>query len=129
MPIPEAAGGHAGGDEPLLDSLFGRDGAADPLGQRADYTDGLASVAIGLAANESMATGQVIDVSQFGLELSRAPAANLLASSLTGRHVGNAGWSSSGGETHGPNRRRGRPPGSRSRVVAAITLTAAAGGA
>ena len=77
MPIPEAAGAHAGGDEPLLDSLFGRDGAADPLGQRADYADGLASVAIGLAANESMATGQVVDVSQFGLELSRAAARDL----------------------------------------------------
>jgi hypothetical protein len=73
MPIPEAAGPHAGGDEPLLDSLFRRDASADPLGQRADYTDGLASVAIGLAANESIATGNVIDVTQFGIELSRPP--------------------------------------------------------
>jgi predicted dehydrogenase len=75
VPIPEAAGAHAGGDERLLDSLFGRDGAADPLGQRADYTDGLASVAIGLAANESIATGQAVDVAQFGIELSRAAGA------------------------------------------------------
>ena len=75
MPIPEAAGAHAGGDEPLLDSLLRRDAPADPLGQRADYADGLASVAIGLAANESIATGHVIDVSQLGIELGRAPAA------------------------------------------------------
>jgi predicted dehydrogenase len=75
VPIPEAAGAHAGGDEPLLDSLFRRDVPADPLGQRADYADGLASVAIGLAANESIATGNVVDVSQFGIELSRAPGA------------------------------------------------------
>jgi hypothetical protein len=73
VPIPAAAGAHAGGDEPLLDSLLRRDAAADPLGQRADYADGLASVAIGLAANESIATGNVIDVSQLGLELGRAP--------------------------------------------------------
>jgi predicted dehydrogenase len=88
--IPEAAGAHAGGDEPLLDSLFRRDAPADPLGQRADYADGLASVAIGLAANESIATGKVIDVSQLGIELSRAP----------------------GARTSWP-RPRGRPPGSR----------------
>jgi hypothetical protein len=75
VPIPEAAGAHAGGDEPLLDSLLRCDAPADPLGQRADYADGLASVAIGLAANESIATGQVVDVSQLGIELSRAPAA------------------------------------------------------
>jgi predicted dehydrogenase len=75
VPIPEAAGAHAGGDEPLLDSLFRRDVPADPLGQRADYADGLASVAIGLAANESIATGNVVDVSEFGIELSRAPGA------------------------------------------------------
>ena len=73
VPIPEAAGAHAGGDEPLLGSLFGREAPADPLGQRADYADGLASVAIGLAANESIATGTVIDVSRLGLELGRAP--------------------------------------------------------
>jgi hypothetical protein len=75
VPIPEAAGAHAGGDEPLLDSLLRRDAPADPLGQRADYADGLASVAIGLAANESIATGRVIDVAQLGIELGRAPAA------------------------------------------------------
>ncbi|HEX4087630.1 MAG TPA: Gfo/Idh/MocA family oxidoreductase [Trebonia sp.] len=75
VPIPAAVGPHAGGDEPLLDSLLKRDSTADPLGQRADYTDGLASVVTGLAANESIATGTVIDVRQFGIELGRAPAA------------------------------------------------------
>jgi hypothetical protein len=75
VPIPEARGAHAGGDEPLLDSLLLRDPPADPLGQRADYNDGLASVVTGLAANESIATGNVIDVSQFGIELGRAPGA------------------------------------------------------
>ena len=75
VPIPEAAGAHAGGDEPLLDSLLRRDAPADPLGRHADYADGLASVVIGLAANESIATGHVVDVSQLGIELGRVPAA------------------------------------------------------
>jgi predicted dehydrogenase len=69
VPIPEAAGPHAGGDGPLLDSVFGRDGSADPLGQRAGCADGLASVAIGLAANESIATGRVVDITELGIKL------------------------------------------------------------
>jgi len=75
VPIPEAVGAHAGGDDPLLDSLLRRDAVADPLAQRADYADGLASVAIGLAANESIATGNVIDVASLGIDLGRAAAA------------------------------------------------------
>ena len=75
VPIPAATGAHAGGDEPLLDSLLGRDAAADPLGQRADGADGLASVAVGLAANESIRAARVIDVAELGLELGRAPGA------------------------------------------------------
>jgi predicted dehydrogenase len=67
VPIPPAAGTHAGGDEPLLDSLLGRGPAADPLGQRAGYAAGLASAVIGLAANESIATGRVVDVTEFGI--------------------------------------------------------------
>ena len=60
--ITAADGPHAGGDAPLLESVFGGGSTADPLGRRAGYADGLASAAIGLAANESIATGRVIDV-------------------------------------------------------------------
>ncbi|HEY2508711.1 MAG TPA: Gfo/Idh/MocA family oxidoreductase [Streptosporangiaceae bacterium] len=77
IPIPAATGAHAGGDRPLLDSLFGRgtvgrdavapNTGADPLGRRAGYTDGLASAAIGLAANECIATGRPVDIAAFGL--------------------------------------------------------------
>jgi predicted dehydrogenase len=62
MPIPAAAGAHAGGDGALLDALLRPGTSADPLGRRAGYADGLASVAIGLAANESIATGRPVDV-------------------------------------------------------------------
>jgi predicted dehydrogenase len=62
VPIAAADGPHAGGDAPLLESVFGGAAAPDPLGRRAGYTDGLASAAIGLAANESIATGRPVDV-------------------------------------------------------------------
>lgn len=67
VPIAAAAGPHAGGDALLLDSVFGDGGPADPLGRRAGYADGLASAAIGIAANESMASGAVVDVASLGL--------------------------------------------------------------
>ena len=62
VPIPAADGPHAGGDAPLLESVFGDGGGPDPLGRRAGYADGLASAAIGLAANESIATGCPVEV-------------------------------------------------------------------
>jgi predicted dehydrogenase len=66
VPIPAADGPHAGGDAPLLESVFG-DGGPDPLGRRAGYADGLASAAIGLAANESIATGGPVEVASLGI--------------------------------------------------------------
>ena len=72
VPIPPAVGTHAGGDTPLLDSLF-LGGAArdafppDPLGRRAGYADGLASAAVGIAANESIATGRPVSIASLGL--------------------------------------------------------------
>ena len=40
---------------------------ADPLGRPAGYVDGLRAVAVGIAANASMATGQAIDVADLNL--------------------------------------------------------------
>jgi predicted dehydrogenase len=67
VPIPAAAGTHAGGDAPLLDAVF-RAGhlPPDPLGRRAGYTDGLASAAVGIAANESIATGAPVAIADLG---------------------------------------------------------------
>jgi predicted dehydrogenase len=66
VPIPAASGTHGGGDAPLLDSVFRRDATApDPLGRWAGYADGLASAAIGIAANESIATGRPVDIDRF----------------------------------------------------------------
>jgi predicted dehydrogenase len=68
--IPAAEGTHAGGDVPLLDSVFRSSvSAPDPLGQRAGYLDGLASAAVGIAANESIATGAPVTIDSLGLKL------------------------------------------------------------
>jgi predicted dehydrogenase len=68
VPLPAVSGHHAGGDARLLDAVF-RPGGPDPLGQRAGYLDGLCSAAIGLAANRSIATGQVVSVGDLGFPL------------------------------------------------------------
>jgi hypothetical protein len=57
----ELGQGHGGGDARLLESLFG-DPAEDPLGRGADHQDGARSLLIGLAANKSFETGQVVQV-------------------------------------------------------------------
>ena len=67
VPIPEAdGGGHGGGDALLLADVF-RGASADRLGRQAGLRDGLASVAVGLAANTSMATGQPVRIADLGL--------------------------------------------------------------
>ena len=59
MPIPDGEGGHGGGDAQLLSDVF--DGAdSDPLGRRASWLDGVRSVAVGLAGNRSLETGQAV---------------------------------------------------------------------
>jgi len=64
MVIPKVEGPHGGGDAVMLEDLFGHAPAADPLGRAATHIDGAASILMGIAANESMATGQAIDVDQ-----------------------------------------------------------------
>lgn len=75
VPIPTGGGGHGGGDAVLLSDVF-CGAAADRLGRQAGYRDGLASVAVGLAANMSMATGQPVRVADLGLPGLRAEAGN-----------------------------------------------------
>lgn len=69
VPIPAAAGAHAGGDAPLLDAVFRRGDSQDPLGRRASYLDGLRSAAIGIAANESIVTGRAVATADLGIGL------------------------------------------------------------
>lgn len=68
-PIPAGIGGHGGGDAILLMDVFRRDLrlAPDPLGRAAGYKDGLRAVAVGIAANRSLETGQAVLVEDLGL--------------------------------------------------------------
>ena len=54
--FPKGFGAHSGGDERMLDMLFG-DLSDDPLGQCADSFDGIKSVMIGIAANQCIQDG------------------------------------------------------------------------
>lgn len=64
--VPDETGGHGGGDEVLLRDLFATP-EDDPLQRRAGYRDGLRSIAVGLAANASIASGRPVQVADLGL--------------------------------------------------------------
>ncbi|WP_277208069.1 Gfo/Idh/MocA family protein [Isoptericola croceus] len=75
VPLDEATG-HAGGDVAMLrdvlrDHLPASAGgpATDPLARRAGLEDGLRAVAVGVAGNRSLVTGQVVPVASLGVEL------------------------------------------------------------
>jgi hypothetical protein len=72
VPIPAGIGGHGGGDAILLMDVFRRDLrlADDPLGRAAGYLDGVRAVAVGIAANESLITGQAVRVADLDLGVS-----------------------------------------------------------
>jgi predicted dehydrogenase len=74
--VDEGVGGHGGGDTRLLDDLFGRKPAPDPLGLRADYRGGAYSILTGVAANISMAEGRVVTISDLvhGVDMPDYPA-------------------------------------------------------
>jgi hypothetical protein len=83
VPIPGGGGGHGGGDALLLGDVF-RGATADRLGKQAGYRDGLASVAVGLAANTSMVTGQPVRIEALGLPELGAVSANGVGSRRDG---------------------------------------------
>ena len=72
-PISNGLGAHGGGDGILLADVF-RGPSADPLGRPAGYLDGLRAVAVGIAANRSMATGLPVTVSDLDLGVDIAAA-------------------------------------------------------
>ncbi len=62
VPIPHAQGAHGGGDPVMLEQIFSDSPPSDPFHRAATHIDGAASILMGIAANESIATGQVVDV-------------------------------------------------------------------
>lgn len=61
-PIPEAQGGHGGADPVMLEQIFAPNPPADPYKRAASHIDGAASILLGISANKSMATGQLVRV-------------------------------------------------------------------
>ncbi|KAK4187362.1 hypothetical protein QBC35DRAFT_435174 [Podospora australis] len=59
--IEDSHGAHGGGDNVLLQDLFG-DPVTDEYMRAASHVDGAASILTGIAANRSMATGEVVFV-------------------------------------------------------------------
>ncbi|MGM7670946.1 Gfo/Idh/MocA family protein [Microbacterium sp. A93] len=78
IPIPEAAGGHGGGDAMLLRDVF-LGAQPDPLGRTADWTDGVRSMVVGLAGNRSLAEDRAVRISDLELGPAGAVAAGVKA--------------------------------------------------
>ncbi|WP_159618260.1 Gfo/Idh/MocA family protein [Ruania rhizosphaerae] len=67
--IPRGTGGHGGGDAILLQDVFRPGQRPDPLGQRAGALDGVRAVAVGIAGNRSLETGDAVRIGDLGVEL------------------------------------------------------------
>lgn len=64
--IPMGSGSHGGGDNILLADIF-RGPREDPLGRPAGYLDGVRAVAVGIAANRSIANDSIVRISELSL--------------------------------------------------------------
>ena len=60
--IPHGGGGHGGGDRRLQDHIFKGEDTPDPYRQAAGSRDGAMSVLIGVAARESVKTGEPVRI-------------------------------------------------------------------
>ena len=60
--VPVGEGGHGGADPVMLEQLFAPEPPPDPYNRAASHIDGAASILMGIAANESIKTGQMINV-------------------------------------------------------------------
>jgi len=62
VPVWTSQGGHGGGDSRILEDLFSKDPPADPYLRAADQRGGAYSILTGIAANRSIATGQIVRI-------------------------------------------------------------------
>lgn len=60
--IPASEGGHGGADPVLLEQLFSNNPPPDPFHRAASHIDGAAALLVGIAANESMQTGRLVNI-------------------------------------------------------------------
>ncbi|GAA2648516.1 Gfo/Idh/MocA family protein [Nonomuraea recticatena] len=71
VPIEQGEGGHGGGDRLLLNDLF-RGAGDDPLARQAGYVDGIRSVLVGAAANESIRSGRAVLLADGGTRMAES---------------------------------------------------------
>lgn len=60
--VPNLAGGHGGGDALICEQIFSPHPANDPYSRSAGHEQGLASALVGIAANQSIATGLPVKI-------------------------------------------------------------------
>jgi hypothetical protein len=60
--VPRPEGDHGGGDERLLERLFSEHQFPDPLGHMAGAWAGAMSVLMGVAANKSIESGELVAI-------------------------------------------------------------------
>jgi predicted dehydrogenase len=60
--VPVGEGGHGGADPVMLEQIFSPSPPPDPFNRAASHVDGAASVLVGIAANQSISTGQLIHI-------------------------------------------------------------------
>lgn len=68
VPVVQGVGGHGGGDEVMLNDLFGTP-QPDPLSRAADYQDGALSILTGIAANRSLRTELPVKIKDLAVKL------------------------------------------------------------
>ena len=63
LEVDTGSGGHGGGDDPLLEDIFGTVNQNDPLRRRANQVDGAYSILVGIAAVQSIDEGKPVRIS------------------------------------------------------------------
>lgn len=60
--VSVGSGGHGGADPVMLEQIFSPTPPPDPFHRAASHIDGAASVLVGIAANQSISTGQLVHI-------------------------------------------------------------------
>lgn len=66
-------GGHGGADPVMLEQIFSPNPPPDPFHRAAGHIDGAASILVGIAGNESMKTGKLVQIDDLFTLPEKAP--------------------------------------------------------
>jgi hypothetical protein len=62
--VPVSEGGHGGADPVMLEQIFSSRPSYDPYHRAASHIDGAASILVGIAGNQAMQTGQLVQIDE-----------------------------------------------------------------